>query len=286
MSKRIRVNTEGLKKYAQLINQLAAEFGKTGAEVFGNTHSLNDYGGQLPTKREAVNAQHEANGIRNGMQEDAEKILILAENFKRVDEQTIAEFVLPPPPPLDFTDFKHIGPNDFKITSQCGISFIAFHEDVTKDFYGLILDPAGNCQVGIGHLVRKGPCLAEDRAKWGDGLTREKALELLAEDVKVAEEIVKKAVTVGLTQAQFDALVSLAFNLGEIKEDVLDAVNAKDFEKAGELMQAYIEGTDGKVYGGLIKRRDHERDLMLTGMYGNECDNAGDFFRRNDEIIK
>jgi GH24 family phage-related lysozyme (muramidase) len=56
----------------------------------------------------------------------------------------------------------------------------------------------------------------------------------------------KKAITgVKLTQAQFDALVSLAYNLGNIPEDVADAVNAGNFEEAGTLMQKYIHGSDG-----------------------------------------
>jgi GH24 family phage-related lysozyme (muramidase) len=77
-------------------------------------------------------------------------------------------------------------------------------------------------------------------------MTKDKALELLQQDAQKAEEIVKKAITgVKLTQAQFDALVSLAYNLGNIPEDVADAVNAGNFEEAGTLMQKYIHGSDG-----------------------------------------
>jgi GH24 family phage-related lysozyme (muramidase) len=273
---RIRVNTENLRKYAEAFQRLADVFTSAGAKLFQGTIGLPDYNGQLPTKGDAIRTQHEALSIGMEMKADSERLIALAELFEKADQEAVDGFSIPHViPPSVMGEIGAIAINAIKTTSQCGIAFIAFHEDIDKPFYPLMEDPAGNCQVGIGHWLHKGPCTAADRANWGKGLTKEDAQKLLAEDVKKAEDIVKGCVKVALTQAQFDALVSLAYNLGRIPDDVLAAVNAGDFEKAGELMEKYVYGNDGVYYQGLAKRRADEHNLMENGMYGNEsCDSA------------
>jgi GH24 family phage-related lysozyme (muramidase) len=224
-----------------------------------------------------MQTQYDSQRIKMELLEDAKVLQTLAEEFEKVDNEAIEGFQVIRPFPPQFTDGVSplLPPNFFKSTSKCGVTFIAFYEDVDKPFYELTEDPAGNCQVGIGHWLHKGPCNADDRARWGKGLTKEQALEQLAEDIITAEEIVKKSVTVKLTQAQFDALVSLAFNLGEVPADVLTAVNAGDFETAGSLMEKYVYGNDDKYYPGLEKRRKGEHNLLENGLYGNEfCDKS------------
>jgi GH24 family phage-related lysozyme (muramidase) len=274
MTQRIRVSTENLKKNAEFFQQLADDLVSAGAKVFQGTAGLRDYNGQLPANVDALRTQHEANDIGMELKADSERLIALAELFEKVDNEAVEGFEYRPSlPPFGLRGYLKLPVNWAMTTSKCGIGFIAVHEDVDKPFYPLGPDPAGNCQVGIGHWLHRGPCDDNDRARWGSGLSKEKAQALLAEDVKKAELIVKNSVTVKLTQAQFDALVSLAYNLGKIPEDVLVAVNAGDFEKAGELMQQYVYGNDGVQYGGLITRRADERNLMETGLYGNEfCD--------------
>ena len=88
-------------------------------------------------------------------------------------------------------------------TSQKGI-------DLIKEFEGTVLkvykDAVGLPTIGIGHLIKKGEVFTT--------LTQQQAEELLAKDLKQFEEGVSTSVKVALTQNQFDALVSFAFNLG------------------------------------------------------------------------
>jgi len=54
-----------------------------------------------------------------------------------------------------------------------------------------------------------------DREKWGpNGISRSQAARLLRGDLSQAEDAVNRDVQIPLTQNQFDALVSLAYNLG------------------------------------------------------------------------
>lgn len=68
----------------------------------------------------------------------------------------------------------------------------------------------GHLTVGVGHLIKPG-----ERFPYGEGvITEELVSELLHKDVKWAEDIIHKAVTVELNQNQYDALVSFVFNVG------------------------------------------------------------------------
>jgi GH24 family phage-related lysozyme (muramidase) len=282
MSQRIRMDTEELKRQAEKLKALAAAIKKSGDAVAARTSWLKDYGGQLPTKKFALSTQQTASAIFDQIQADAEHMAHIADLFEKVDSEVVEGMEIAPPPPFDPPNFKIFSPNATMQSSRCGVRFLARHEDVDKPFYPLYNDAAGNCTAGIGHLVHKKPCTPEDYTTWGKQMTKDKALELLQQDVQKAEEIVKKAITgVKLTQAQFDALVSLAYNLGNIPEDVADAVNTGNFEEAGTLMQKYVHGSDGLVYTGLVKRRADEAALMLTGMYGDECVNPPENSREN-----
>lgn len=88
-------------------------------------------------------------------------------------------------------------------TSAAGISAI-------RSFEGCVLlayqDSGGVWTVGVGHT---GP-----EVKKGLMWTRAQAEAALSKDLERFEAAVTKAVTVTLTQGQFDALTSLAFNIG------------------------------------------------------------------------
>jgi hypothetical protein len=89
VSPQIRVDTENLKKNAAKIDVLASELEKTGSTIYQNTYSLNDYGGQLPTKKDALMAQQTVNSIRGLWKEEAQQLRDLAGKFEAVDQQTI-----------------------------------------------------------------------------------------------------------------------------------------------------------------------------------------------------
>jgi lysozyme len=109
--------------------------------------------------------------------------------------------------------------------------------------------------IGWGHTATARPGLV---------VTEAQAVALKKIDLKEHEDSVKSAITVPLTQGQFDALVSFSYNLGANKfkkTTVVKAVNSKNIEKAKIELQKYNRA-GGRVLAGLIKRRQSEVALM------------------------
>ena len=131
---------------------------------------------------------------------------------------------------------------------------------------GLRLDPyndsAGHATVGVGHLIHHGPVTAGDRAKYA-GFTRKDAFTLLAKDVRPREEFVDKVVKVPLNQCEFDALVSLVFNIGTGAFQGSTVLRKLNEGKRGEAADAF--GMWIKGGAGLKHRRERERKLFLDG---------------------
>lgn len=63
-------------------------------------------------------------------------------------------------------------------------------------------------------------------------------------------------------QNELDALVSFAFNIGNI--DGLTSKGSRSREQIAYFMRKYVKGSDGKTLEGLVKRRERERELFLT----------------------
>lgn len=102
--------------------------------------------------------------------------------------------------------------------------------------------------------------------KPGDVITEAEAQRLFDEDVQWAEDAVNKLVKVGLTQNQFDALVSLTFNIGETQfrnSTALKRLNAGNYEGAAEAM-TWWNKQKGKVLRGLVRRRAEEKEYFLS----------------------
>jgi lysozyme len=100
----------------------------------------------------------------------------------------------------------------------------------------------------------------------GDRCTQERAEAWLAEDVGTAERAISRLVTAGLLQNQFDALVSLVYNIGEgnfAESTVLRKLNILDYRAAAEAILMWNK-TGGQVNAGLQRRREAERALFLT----------------------
>jgi RHS repeat-associated protein len=160
-------------------------------------------------------------------------------------------------------------------TSDKGIQFIKDYEKLEKKLYN---DAADNATVGYGHLVHKGKVGTDADAEkdYTDGITEEKATELLKTDVKnIGEKAVQDNVTVDLTQNQFDALVAFSFNVGGgalEKSTLLKNVNS------GTATAETLEGNfkswnkitkDGKKVeaAGLTKRRTQEAAIYNSSDY-------------------
>jgi len=98
----------------------------------------------------------------------------------------------------------------------------------------------------------------------GDTITKERAEELLREDVKRFEGYVDRLVKVPLTQGQYDALVSFVYNLGPgalERSTLLDQLNRGDYDSAAEQFGRWVFA-GGKTLAGLVRRRAAERALF------------------------
>lgn len=121
----------------------------------------------------------------------------------------------------------------------------------------------GNCTWGVGIKAHTGPCTAEEL---GRQVTDTDIEREFSRRLRVAESGVKRNVKVDLTQAQFDALVSLAYNAGVGgSSDVYDLLNAGNFEGAAKMISSMTYGHEvrkGKrvrvFYPGLVPRRAEE----------------------------
>lgn len=92
-------------------------------------------------------------------------------------------------------------------------------------------------------------------------ITKEEALLLLKKDMKRFEaKVMKYNNCYNFTQNEFDALVSFAYNVGNI--DQLTVKGTRTKKEIADAMLLYIK-SGGKVLNGLRKRRIRERELFL-----------------------
>lgn len=154
-------------------------------------------------------------------------------------------------------------PNAHLDASQACLDMITRFEGEVLHLYE---DVAHHATIGVGHLVHTGPITDADRkGPFGKGITHQQSQDLLRKDVARFVDAVRNAVTVPLTQNQFDALVSFTFNVGAgnlQKSTLLKKVNARDFAHVQpEFLKFNKAG--GKVFAGLTKRREAEAALFM-----------------------
>ena len=136
--------------------------------------------------------------------------------------------------------------------SQKGLQLI-------KDFEGLELKayvcPAGVLTIGYGSTgshVKKGMVITEGEAE-----------KLLQTDLLRFEESVNNLVKVPLTQGQYDALVSFAFNCGAgalAESTLLRLLNGGDYKGAADQFKRWTN----QGLAGLVRRRKAEETLFLS----------------------
>lgn len=157
------------------------------------------------------------------------------------------------------------GPTPAGLSPQ-GANFIARYEGCVLHLYN---DPTNNATIGVGHLVHVGPINGSEPAEFKSGITRRRALELLAHDAKQASVAVRQAITQPLKQAEFDALVSFTFNCGagSLRTSTLRRkLNAGNRAAVpAELMRWVYSGS--MKLPGLIRRRQAEGQLFANGKY-------------------
>lgn len=146
--------------------------------------------------------------------------------------------------------------------SQQGLDLIKEHEQGPEGGPALEAYPcsAGVWTIGWGHT--KG-------VRFDQHATEDQCRQFLLEDTSFAEALVNSGIRVPLTQNQFDALVSLVFNIGSghfCTSTLRKKLNAGDYAGAAEEFPRWNK-SKGVVLNGLVKRRAEERALFLTGSY-------------------
>lgn len=145
-------------------------------------------------------------------------------------------------------------------------NFGSWDPAVARDFIakweGLRLEAyrcsAGVLTIGYGHTegVTEGmTCTKDDADRW------------LVEDIRKAQRGLAPYVNVRLTEGQFIALVSLAFNVGAPYvahkcPRLMRAINADDLDAAADEFLD-INKANGVVIDGLTRRRKDEASLFL-----------------------
>jgi lysozyme len=99
----------------------------------------------------------------------------------------------------------------------------------------------------------------------GDTATPEQCDAFLADDLAMTEGAVNRLVKVPLNQNQFDALVSLVFNIGQgnfATSTILRLVNGGSVAAAADAFLMW-DKVGGEVSPGLVRRRTAERAMFL-----------------------
>ena len=102
----------------------------------------------------------------------------------------------------------------------------------------------------------------------GDTITEAEATELLERDLKVFESAVNNAVKVDISQSQFDALVSLAYNIGVgaiAESDTMKYLNEGKVGRAAVDIPSWRRGMGYQILAGLERRRQSELEFFAVG---------------------
>lgn len=164
--------------------------------------------------------------------------------------------------------------------SDKALKMLKHHEGVRTKPYR---DVVALWTVGVGHLMYPeqarlpnkknakpdytGMCREDVQLKPEDNrvFSMEEVDGLLKSDLATFERGVDRLITVPLSQNQFDALVSFSFNvgLGTLQRSTLrQKINRDDYEGAADEFLKYTMA-GGKVFKGLVNRRNDERALFL-----------------------
>ncbi len=146
--------------------------------------------------------------------------------------------------------------------SDYGKKFIQRWEGLKLKVY---LDIADVPTIGYGHTGT----LTYDDYLQGKTITEIEADQLFEMDVQRFVNAVNNLVTVDINQNEFDALVSLSFNIGVrhfTESTCLRRLNSGDFKGAAEALTWWNKARQGgvlKVSRGLKNRRAQEKALFL-----------------------
>lgn len=145
-------------------------------------------------------------------------------------------------------------------TTGAGIRLIKRFEACKLKWY---VCPAGRWTIGYG--TTEGLLGGVTREALPRGIDAAAADHLLRRALaQIFEPAIERLVEVPITSYQFDALTSFTYNVGvgNFRRSTLrDKVLARDFDAAAEEFSRWIYA-DGKVWKGLVKRREAERSMF------------------------
>ena len=147
------------------------------------------------------------------------------------------------------SDFRPIGTYDPALAA----GFISSFEGCKLTAYKCA---AGVWTIGYGHT---------QGVREGDTCTQELANSWLIEDIRETQLLLAHYVNVPVTEGEFIAIVSLAFNVGigaMMKSKLLRKLNSGDRDGAAEEFLDF-DLANGKKVAGLTRRRKAEHDLFL-----------------------
>ena len=139
--------------------------------------------------------------------------------------------------------------------SAAALVGIATHEGYRSEAYK---DTVGVPTIGFGETAG---------VKMGDKTTPERALVQLLESTEKHADAIRQCIHVPLYQHEFDAYVSLAYNIGAgnfCRSTLVKKLNAKDYAGACDEIKRWNK-VGGKVLPGLVIRREAEYK-MCVGM--------------------
>lgn len=145
-------------------------------------------------------------------------------------------------------------------TSENGLKFIAQWEGFSATAY---MDDNDGWTIGYGTLIDT----ASEAHLINATITKAEALELKKKDVGFIEAAIRGQISVELNQNQFDALVSLIYNIGSgnFKNSTVRArINNRDTPERIAEAWGWWNKDDGRFVQGLANRREKEIELYLT----------------------
>ena len=158
--------------------------------------------------------------------------------------------------------------------SPAAIAMIKHHEGVRTRPYRC---PALLWTIAVGHVIDPTHAAVkyEERrnlpipAGWDRTLTMAEVDAILAQDLSRFERgVLRLCPAAAGRQGVFDSLVSFAFNvgLGSLQRSTLRMkTNRGDFEEAADEFLKWTKA-GGRVLPGLVKRRNDERAMYLSGI--------------------
>lgn len=142
--------------------------------------------------------------------------------------------------------------------SNNGMKLLEQFEGLRLEAY---LDSASIATIGFGSIKYPNG----KKVKLGDKITKDQAKEYKLHDLKEFESTVNTSVKVPLTQNQYDALVSLSYNIGSgafKNSTLLKKLNSSDYKGAADQFLVWNK-VNSKKLQGLVNRREAERNLFL-----------------------